>query len=70
MDQFSLFQESVSLTGQKIDRTLVNPHYSDLPLINGPLSLTIHVQFLTGTPLGKVVFGSGGAALGLVVATD
>jgi hypothetical protein len=65
-----LFQESVSLIDQEIDRTLVHPHYSDLPRIYGALSLTIHVQFLTGTPLGRVVFGSGGAVLGLVVATD
>jgi hypothetical protein len=65
-----LFQESVSLTDQEINQTLVNPHYSDLPLIHGALNMAIHVRFLTGTPVGRVVFGSGGAVLGLVVATD
>ncbi|NJK53841.1 MAG: hypothetical protein HC936_15475 [Leptolyngbyaceae cyanobacterium SU_3_3] len=56
-----IFNQSVSFVGKTIDQSFDVP---DTIMSNVPqagLALSIHVQFLTGTPRGRVEFQGAGA---------
>lgn len=53
-----VFSQAVSFTDRTIDHVFQR---ADLP-IEGGLTLCIHIAFLTGTPIGQVIFRSAGAA--------
>lgn len=52
-----IHSEAVSLTNRIVDQRFDNPNRE----IEGGLTMCIHVRFLTGTPLGQVIFRGAGA---------
>jgi hypothetical protein len=71
-----LFEESVGYVDATIDHMVRNPRYEEavkspeplraLPYIKGALDLAIHVEFLSGAPIGRFLFGSGATAFGTI----
>ncbi len=53
-----VFSKEVSFTDTTIDQVFQR---ADLPL-EGGLTMCVHIAFLTGAPLGQVIFRSAGAA--------
>jgi hypothetical protein len=52
------FSRAVSFTDRVVDQVFQS---ADFPM-SGGLALCIHIDFLTGTPMGQVIFRSAGAA--------
>jgi hypothetical protein len=71
-DQTMLLEETVRFTDRVVAERFVMPaNVLEYPgRFSGGLTLTIHVQFLTGTPLGRVVFRSGGATFQVITTEE
>ena len=75
-----LFEDTVGYVDETIDHAIRNPRYEEainspeplgaLPYINGALDLAVHVEFLSGAPIGRFLFGSGATSFGTIVSFD
>lgn len=52
-----IYSENVMLTDQIVDRQFDNPNQQ----MGGGLVIAVHVQFLTGSPIGQIIFRGAGA---------
>lgn len=57
VDGTLIYSENVMLTDQIVDRQFDNPNRE----LQGGLVVAVHVQFLTGSPTGQIIFRGAGA---------